>query len=54
MKNTFEIEIENWTNSDIENWNTIDFEGCFTIDIKDWKLPKLDWELKELKLFNVK
>lgn len=53
MKNTFEIEFENWNDLNID-CNTIDFEEWSKIDLNDWKLPKLDWKMKELKLFNVK
>lgn len=52
MKNTFDVE--GWTDLDFENWDTIDLGVWSTIDIKDWDLPKLDWSINELKLFNVK
>jgi hypothetical protein len=52
MKNTFEIE--SWSDLNLEDWSTIDLEDWSTIDLEDWKLPQLNWELKELKLFNVK
>ncbi len=52
MKNTFEIE--SWSDLNFENWNSIEIEDWSTIDLEDWTLPKMNWELKELKLFNVK
>ncbi len=52
MRNTFKVE--DWTDLDYEDWDTIDLEDWSIIDLKDWHLPKLDWSIKELELFNVK
>lgn len=52
MKNTFEVE--GWTDLDFEDWEKIDLEGWFNNDLKDWNLPKMDWSIKEIDLFNVK
>ncbi len=52
MKNTFEFE--DWTYLDFDNWDTIDLEDWSNIELKDWDLPKMDWSIKELDLFNVK
>ena len=41
-------------NQDLDNWSEIDLDDWTTIDLDDWKLPKLDWTIKDLKLFNVR
>lgn len=38
----------------VSDWgNEIDFEEWTDIDLEDWRIPKLDWSLNELKQFNV-
>jgi hypothetical protein len=46
--------LDNWCEIDLVDWTIIDLDEFIIIDLEDWKLPKLDWNNKEIELFNVK
>lgn len=54
MRKTIKKDWDNWSEIDLEDWSTIDLEDWTIIDLEDWELPKLDWTIKELELFNVR